>query len=355
MSGTPSAAKATTTYTYKVRDKDGDEDTDTFTITVETDTRPTLATTSNQNWVTSTEVALTLPVATNGNLPLTYTLAGDLPTGVSFDATTRKLSGTPSAAQDAKTYTYKVRDKDGDEATKKFTIEVEADSAPNLTTTSDQSWIKGIAVSLTLPESSSGNQPLAYELVGDLPTGVSFNKSTRKLSGTPSATQTTAVSYTYKVTDKDGDEDSDIFTIVVEDDSNPTLSGPSDQTWIKDEAVSLTLPESSSGNSPLTYTLAGGLPTGVSFNATSRKLSGTPTATQNTRTYTYKVIDKDGDPATAKFTIEVEADTSPSLTSPSNKTWVEDVAVSLTLPAATSGNQPLTYSVVGDLPDDGEL
>ena len=111
---------------------------------------------------------------------------------------------------------------------------------------------------------------------------MSFNTATRVLSGTP-ATQT-AASYTYKVEDSDGDEASDVFTIAVEDDSTPTLAATSDQTWVKSNAVSLTLP--AGGNSPLTYSLAGDLPTGVSFNTGGccraplpppRRLPATPT------------------------------------------------------------------------------
>ena len=351
LSGTPSATQtAGASYTYKVEDSDGDEASDVFTIAVEDDSTPTVAATSDQTWVKSNAVSLTLPAASNGNSPLTYSLAGDLPTGVSFNATTRVLSGTPSATQTAASYTYKVEDSDGDEASDVFTIAVEDDSTPTLAATSDQTWVKSNAVSLTLPAASNGNSPLTYSLGGDLPTGVSFNTTTRVLSGTPSATQT-AASYTYKVEDSDGDEASDVFTITVEDDTSPTLAATADQAWIKDTAVSLTLPAASSGNSPLTYSLAGDLPTGVSFNATTRVLSGTPSATQTATSYTYKVEDSDGDEASDVFTITVEDDTSPTLAATADQAWIrQDTAVSLTLPAASSGNSPLTYSLAGDLP-----
>ena len=350
LSGTPSATQDAATYTYKVEDANGDTVNDEFTIEVEADTSPSLTSTSDQTWVQSTAVSLTLPESSSGNTPLTYSLAGDLPDDVSFNAATRVLSGTPSATQDAVTYTYKVRDANGDEASDSFTIEVEADASPSLTATSDQTWVvSATSVSLTLPESSSGNTPLTYSLAGDLPDDVSFNADTRVLSGTPSATQD-AATYTYKVRDRDGDEASDEFTITVETDTTPTLSAPSDQTWVKSLSVSLTLPAASSGNAPFTYSLAGSLPTGVSFDASSRELSGAPSVTQTTATYTYKVRDQDGDEVSDEFTIEVEADTTPSLTSTSDQTWLKSTAVNLTLPASSSGNTPLTYSLAGDLP-----
>ena len=51
----------------------------------------------------------------------------------------------------------------------------------------------------------------------------------------------------------------------------------------------------------------------MSFNATSRKLSGTPSVTKAQTTYTYIVTDKDNDTATLTFKLTVEADTEPSL------------------------------------------
>ena len=354
LSGTPSATQTATTYTYKVEDANGDEATDEFTIAVEDGTSPNLAATADQSWINGTAVSLTLPAASGGDAPLTYSLAGSPPTGVSFNTGTRVLSGTPSATQTATTYTYKVEDANGDEATDEFTITVEDDTSPTLAATADQSWFKDTAVSLTLPAASSGNAPLTYSLAGTPPTGVSFNASTRVLSGTPSATQT-ATTYTYKVEDANGDEATDEFTIAVEDDTDPTLAATADQSWFKDTAVSLTLPAASSGNAPLTYSLAGSPPTGVSFNASTRVLSGTPSATQTAATYTYKVEDANGDEATDEFTITVEDDTSPTLAATADQSWFKDTAVSLTLPAASSGNAPLTYSLAGTPPTGAEL
>ena len=307
LAGTPSATQDETTYTYTVRDADGVEDTEEFTITVEEDTSPTLTATSDQDWFKDAAVSLTLPAASNGNEPLTYTLTGTLPTGVSFSASTRVLSGTPTATQSAATYTYKVRDRNGDEATDEFTIAVEEDTSPTLAATSDQSWFKDAAVSLTLPAASNGNEPLTYTLTGTLPTGVSFSASTRVLSGTPTATQS-AETYTYKVRDRDGDEATDVFTVAVAIDTQPSLTAVGDRNWVKGDVTKKWLPEATSGNTPLTYTLSGTLPTGMTFDASKRLISGTPSAAQTAKSYTYKVRDADGDEATSKFSITVVTD-----------------------------------------------
>ncbi len=62
----------------------------------------------------------------------------------------------------------------------------------------------------------------------------------------------------------------------------------------------------------MSYSLSGSLPSGVSFNSSSRRLSGTPTSTQGTRWYTYRVRDADGDSDTLSFSIKVNAGTPPS-------------------------------------------
>ena len=55
---------------------------------------------------------ITLPVATGGNTPLTYSVSG-LPTGYSFNASNRQVTGTPTATG-AFNVTYAVEDDDGD-------------------------------------------------------------------------------------------------------------------------------------------------------------------------------------------------------------------------------------------------
>ena len=57
-------------------------------------------------------VSLTLPAATGGRAPLTYSLSPVLPPGLMFDAATRTITGTPQAAG-ASEYTYTVTDATG--------------------------------------------------------------------------------------------------------------------------------------------------------------------------------------------------------------------------------------------------
>ena len=83
------------------------------------------ATVANQSYALGSAITdLVLPEATGGNGTLTYALSPLPPAGLSFNAGTRTLSGTPSAGQAATTYTYTVTDSDNDTDSLTFTIAV---------------------------------------------------------------------------------------------------------------------------------------------------------------------------------------------------------------------------------------
>ena len=67
---------------------------------------------------------LSMPVASGGIGPLTYTLTPDLPLGLIFDPVARTVSGTPAAAKSKATYTYATTDDDDETATLTFSITV---------------------------------------------------------------------------------------------------------------------------------------------------------------------------------------------------------------------------------------
>ncbi|MDE2816086.1 MAG: putative Ig domain-containing protein [Chloroflexota bacterium] len=82
----------------------------------------------NRTYTVGTEIdALTLPEATGGNPPLTYSLSPAVP-GLIFDAAARRLTGTPTEAG-SYAMSYTVTDADGDQYTFYFTIAVEGGTA----------------------------------------------------------------------------------------------------------------------------------------------------------------------------------------------------------------------------------
>ena len=87
-------------------------------------------------------------------------------------------------------------------------------------------------------------------------------------------------------------------TIIFTPDSIP------DQTFTVGTAVSLTLPTTTGGTAPYTYTLSP-IPAGLQFDAATRVLSGTPTTATPATPVTYTATDATGAFATLTFTITV--------------------------------------------------
>ena len=348
LSGTPDTA-ATTTLTYEVTDTNGDSANATFTVTVNVGLALTAP--ANQNYTLDTTISnLELPVATGGTGTLTYTLTGvpSLPPGLTFTASTRILSGTPSTATSTTTLTYTVTDANDATTSVDFTVIVNAELALN--TPDDQNYTQGTAITgLTLLAASGGTAPLTYTLIGPgdsaLPGGLNFNANTRTLSGTPSTADTTIL--TYEVTDDNGASKSVDFTVIVNADL--ALTAPANQNYTQGTAISnLQLPEATDGTGTLTYTLTGpsggNLPAGLIFTLGTRTLSGTPSR-PSTTTLTYTVTDDDG-ASTATFTVRINAGL--MLEIPGNQFYTQNTAIpDLTLPAATGGTAPLTYTLTG--------
>ncbi len=188
----------------------------------------------NKEYITDSAITpVTLPVATNGDAPLTYSMTPALPTGLDFDSNTRVISGTPTTATSRATYTYTVTDADGDTDELMFSITIEEDSMPDFGSEiiTDKEYFTGTAVTETLPAATGGNGTLTYSLslTPALPTGLNFNASTREISGTPT-TVTSRTTYTYTVTDDDGDTADLNFRISVEVPPAPPPPGPTPTT-----------------------------------------------------------------------------------------------------------------------------
>ena len=319
LSGTPSAATdGAVVVIYTVSDEAGTVDLLTFSITV----NPAMSTSfgfaaavDDQTYTAGTAIDdLVLPAASGGTGTLTYSILTTLPAGLEFDAATRTISGTPSAATDgAVDVTYLVTDEGGSAAVLTFSITVN----PGMSSSSlafadnaaiaDQAYTAGSPiVPLVLPAASGGTGALTYRLVG-LPAGLVFDAATRTLSGTPSAATDDAVDVTYIVADEGGAAAFLTFSIKV----NPGLvfgdlfgsgkvvpTASHDLAKIREFVVGqrvegLTLPEGTGGTAPLTYTLSPALPVGLTFDVATRTIAGTPRAASET-VYTYTVTDANG-------------------------------------------------------------
>ena len=136
LNGTPTSSLSPTPYTYTVTDATGATATLIFSLTVSASTLPVSfggATIADQRYTQNTAITpLTLPAATGGTAPLTYSLSPALPAALLFYPSTRVLSGTPTSPQPATPYTYTVTDATGTTASLTFNLSVEG-TLPTLT------------------------------------------------------------------------------------------------------------------------------------------------------------------------------------------------------------------------------
>ena len=216
------------TVTYRVADQNGNSDFRTATWTVTPDPqRPSFGIGALPDLiyvVGTTHDPVTLRAAVGGNRPLAYSVTTALPAGLSFDAGSRELRGTPSNAGSYDTI-YRAQDANGDDVTAEFTIEAVADREPDFGAASvaAQTYTMGTAVNLSLPAASGGNPPLSYEL-SPLPAGLSFDADTRVLSGIPTDPQE-QTTHAYTVRDRDNDAATLTFAItVLEADVEPAFA-----------------------------------------------------------------------------------------------------------------------------------
>ena len=174
------------------------------------------------------------------------------------------------------------------------------------TSVEDQEYTAGTEISaMELPAAVGGVGDIAYS-VSDLPSGLSFDAATRTLSGTPDTTTDEPVEVTYTAADGTGASATLTFSITV----NATLTfdlvffgagklvptpsaadGASIPEFVAGQPVNaFTLPSATGGTEPLTYTLSPELPAGLSFDATTRTISGTPQS-EGSLVYIYTVTD----------------------------------------------------------------
>ena len=212
--GSPTSAVPPTTYKYKAADSDGTDSIMRFTMQFHAIVFQDMVDDQSLTLKQSV-VPITFPEASGGIAPYLYTLMPNLPEGLVFNASTRTISGTPTATMSTTTYTYGATDSTGSHSNLTFTMEVVQEVAFQ-GKINNQSLARGQSmVPVTFPEVSGGAAPIRYDVTPTLPEGLAFNASTRVLSGTPTMITDQSQSYKYRATDVNGSSDSLLFTIDV--------------------------------------------------------------------------------------------------------------------------------------------
>ena len=278
--------------------------------------------------------ATTAFTASNFASAVTYT-SDRLPAGLSLDANTGVISGTPTAAQSATNYTVTGEDRDRNSATATVTITIAAAPAAALSpATQTVNGTVGTAITATTAFTASNfTGAVVYEVDPRLPPGLSLNTDTGVISGTPTATQN-ATNHTVTGTDRDRNSATATVSITIAA-APPAALSPATQTvngTVGTAITATTAFTASNFTGAVTYVedrSSPGLPRGLSLDGRTGVISGTPVAAQDATTYTILGRGATAGEATATVSITVVEAPAASL-SPATQTVKGTVARAIT-------------------------
>ncbi|MFW3561606.1 putative Ig domain-containing protein [Staphylococcus caprae] len=315
-----------------------------ITITV-TDTTPPTVTAINDKTqeVNSVLNNININASDNSGDTVINTVSG-LPSGVTFNASTNTISGTPTKVG-SYPITVTSKDTNGNTTTTTFTIKVVDTTPPVVKTIVDQTKEVNTSIDSIKIEATDNSGLAVGNTVSGLPNGVSFDSNTNTISGTP----TKVGSYPITVTTTDASENvtKTIFTIKVVDTISPVVTSIADQSNEVNTAIDSIKIEATDNSGLAVSNTVSGLPNGVSFDSNTNTISGTPTKV-GSYLITVTTTDAEGNKTETNFTIKVVDTTKPTVTSIEDQSKEVNTPIdSITIEATDNSGQAVTNKVSG--------
>jgi hypothetical protein len=275
---------------------------------------------------------------------LTFTVANK-PAWASFDASTGRLYGTPTAVGLWTGVTIKVSD-GVNTASLAFSIRAVSTSnvGPTLSGTPPTSATIGTTYSFKPTANDPNGDPLVYK-IANKPSWASFDIWSGTLSGTPS----TAASYAnITISASDGSQTATLpaFTITVKANSAPKISGTPATAVIVKQAYSFQPTASDANGDTLGFSVQN-KPSWATFSTTTGKLAGTPTATGTFSNIIISASDGKLTSALAAFTVTVKPapNSAPVISGTPLKSVNSGSAYSFRPSASDANGDTLTFAI----------
>lgn len=309
ISGTPTSSSAAVALTFTVTDSGSPAQSASRTLSLVVSAPApvdlTITTVSLPGAQLGQPYALSLGAA-GGTTPYSWSLTGGtLPAGLSLNAASGLISGTPTATSNGTALTFKVSDASTptQSASKSLTLVIAAaTSTLTITTTSLPTGRLGTSYSATLA-ASGGTTPYTWTLSGTLPAGLSFNGTTGTISGTPTASAAaTPLQFTVKDSSNPVQSQTATFTLTINSGAISVSVSPARAALTITQTLPLTATTSDSAGVKWSISPAGG-----SFSSAT-STSGTKvtfTAPATAGIYTVTATSVSDPSATASLTVGV--------------------------------------------------
>jgi len=205
-------------------------------------------------------------IVASGTGPITYN-ATNLPTGLSFNATTNEINGIPTSAG---TYTIPISAGNSFGSNNKNLI-LTVGTPPVITSSLTAVAITGQQFS-TYYATASGSAPIYLEAT-NLPAGLFFSNETQTINGT--ASYAGVVNVTLTATSEYGNNSKILVITIIDPVQAPQITSSLSAPCVKNQPFSYGI--ASTGTQPITFN-ATNLPAGLSFDPEFAVISGIPTA-----------------------------------------------------------------------------
>lgn len=323
------------------------DSTKSASVTITVTPPPTITTSSLPDGTVGVAYSATL-AESGGVSGFTWSITvGSLPAGLSLNASTGAITGTPTTAGTSN-FTVRVTDSGSPALSDSKALSITIRPPPLAVTTSSlPAGDVNLAYSTTLA-TSGGTPPATWSItVGALPGGLLLNAATGQISGTPTTPGT--FNFTVQATDSGipAQNASKGLSITINAQLTVTTTTLPDGT--QGAAYNATL-ASSGGTGAVTWSvIVGSLPAGLTLNVNTGAITGTPTGSPGTSNFTVQATDSLGQTDAKALSIIINP--APlAITTTSLPSGTVGAVYNATV-QATGGTQPYTWSItVGSLP-----